>query len=107
MHRATAAPVTKLNITPILAIGNPHPDFWVLGWGYSFWLSTVSGIEIVDPSITFTLRPHHKCSSVTFSSKFCAEELKSLSNNFSGNLARAWQYALVSVEGISTFSSDK
>ncbi|WP_448273007.1 hypothetical protein [Nostoc sp. DSM 114160] len=54
----------------------------------------VSGMETVEPSITKTLRPHYKCFFVTFSSRFCAEKLKSFSNNFSGSLALAWQYPL-------------
>ncbi len=48
-------------------------------------IQTVIAIAIttntVEPSITFTLRPHHKLSSVTLSSKLCAESLNSFSNN--------------------------
>jgi hypothetical protein len=37
--------------------GKPQPGFWLVGWGYSAWFSTVSSSAMELPSMDLTTCP--------------------------------------------------
>src|SRR6202167_3180289 len=79
-------------------MGKPQPGFCAAIWGYSAWLAGVSGIVIVEPSTTRTLRLCHSHSWGALRSRSLPVRQTSWWQAASGWSSRAVQYAPVSAE---------
>src|SRR5471030_323095 len=53
---SSTVPTDSAKITTKRKIGKPKPGFCDDDCGYAFWFASVSGIDAVEPSTTFTLR---------------------------------------------------
>jgi hypothetical protein len=94
----TTAPQAREKTAANRASGNPRPGFWLSGCGYSAWFAVVSGMEVCDPSYTYTRRPFqsHRGSTPASSTRPVWRAMSAM--NCSGNRWRAWQYAPVRAE---------